>query len=688
MPTIQPNSLGRKMTLLAIVASGIGSIFLIGALLGYEMVHARRDLGRRLEVLAAVVGENSRTSLETGDREAAAEELAALQSEWTVHTACLWTAQDNLLASFVKPGTEGSCRPRAELQKPGRSSDIDFSEQITWHGRSAGTLWVDADTTALHRRMVDMLRVTAGLMLMAMVISTMVGLFLQNRISRPLRDLVQAMRQVAEKQDFKARVASEGTSEFAELGESFNVMLAEIEKRDAENARFAEQLARQAHLDALTGLPNRRLLADRLVQAIEGAKRRRKQVALFYIDLDGFKQVNDTLGHGVGDLLLAEVSRRLQSRIRAADTLARLGGDEFAVVLGDISSQEQAAITARDLLEKLSSPFTVEGHEITVSASIGVTLSETSRPNPEQMFLEADSAMYEAKRSGKNRTRFYSEEIGSSLRERAEMERRLRRAIAAGDIRVRFQPKFDAVSRDLTGFEALAWWIDRELGAISPARFIPVAEESGLIIPLGMLVLEQACREAAGWQDLYSRPVPIAVNLSNIQLRDENFIASLDAILERTGLRPDLLLLELTESLMLDHAQGISLLEKLSARGVQLAIDDFGTGYSCLSSLGNLPFNELKIDMSFVQDLGSGGTTEATVRSMVSLGHNLGMRVIAEGVETESQACLLTSMGCDELQGYLLGRPTQSPSAYLDRYRVDSINEEGEKPVTSCAQPA
>jgi diguanylate cyclase (GGDEF)-like protein len=426
------------------------------------------------------------------------------------------------------------------------------------------------------------------------------------------------------------------------------------------------QLQHQALNDDLTGLPNRRLLADRLTHALGVARREGQQVALLYIDLDGFKLVNDSLGHVIGDQLLRQVADRLRSRVRSSDTLARLGGDEFAVVMNGNAVREQAAVAAVALLAILAPPFQVEEHEITISASIGMSVFPENGTTPMDLLQQADSAMYAAKRLGKNQLTAFSDELGASIRERLMLETDLRTAIVRGEICAWYQPEFEVATGKLMRFEALARWMHPTLGSVPPGKFIPIAEETGLIVPLGNHIMEAACREAARWQRMTGRAVQVAVNVSSLQLMRETFVPEVAEILAATGLDPHLLQIELTESITVNGAARVGIaMQELASLGVSLAIDDFGTGYSCLSYLPRLPFDALKIDRSFVSDLGVRSEVDAMVHALVNLAHNFGMKVIAEGVETEEQMARITELGCNEVQGYLLGKPTSTPQIYL-----------------------
>ena len=658
------NSFAHRMTIMALVASSVASATLMAAFLGYDSMSAHRQLDGRLSTLANIVGQNSAAALLFEDRAAAVEVLGALEAERSVVSACLYRPSGELFADYQRRKEVHDCPGRFDEEGAGAGL-VTVSRTVVRGEDFAGTLVLKSDLHEIQERWRRMLEITAVLLLVALAVGGVAGSLLQRKISKPVRDLAAAMHEVTERHDFSARVALGGADEIAELGSGFNAMLQELEKRAEDKRAFEAQLQHQALNDDLTGLPNRRLLADRLRHALDVARRAEHQVALMYIDLDGFKLVNDSLGHAVGDRLLRQVSERLRSRVRASDTLARLGGDEFAVVLAGVKALEQASGVAETLLAILAPPFTIDEHEITITASIGVSVFPESGTTPVELLQQADSAMYAAKKMGKNRMMVFSDALGASIRERLHLETQLRYAISHGDIAVHYQPEFDVRTRKLVRFEALARWTHRTLGPISPAKFIPIAEETGLIVPLGISIMELACAEAVRWQAA-GYPVQVAVNVSSIQAMRETFVEEVGVVLRATGLEPRLLQLELTESVTLNGATTVGeAMDRLAALGVSLAIDDFGTGYSCLSYLPRLPFDELKIDRSFVNELGERREVDAMVHSLVMLAHNLGMKVIAEGVETEEQMALITEIGCDEVQGYLLGKPTSDPGQYF-----------------------
>jgi diguanylate cyclase (GGDEF)-like protein len=484
--------------------------------------------------------------------------------------------------------------------------------------------------------------------------------------AKAIDELLSTMQDVTLQQDFSRHVTVPESGEIAPLAIEFNKMLSELQMRETAKQKAEDKLQHQALTDELTGLPNRRLLSDRLSQTLAIAKRERNIVGILYLDLDGFKLVNDSLGHMVGDTLLRLVSERLRERIRHSDTLARLGGDEFTVVLTKLASIDDAARVAQSLLDVLAKPFLIETHEITISASIGISLFPEHGVEAADLLQQADSAMYTAKRNGKNQLTYYSVELGSLVRERLSLENQLRGAISRGEISAHYQPEFDIVTGRLIRFEALARWTHPTLGMISPSKFIPIAEETGLIIPLGAYIMESACAEAVKWQTLSSAPIQVAVNVSSLQFMRETFVEEVKAVLGRTGLSPRLLQIELTESVMLSGPErAAEIMKTLRSFGISVAIDDFGTGYSCFSYLPRLPFNALKIDRSFVKELESRAETKAMVQSLVALAKNLSMQVIVEGIETQEQLSLVRKLGGNEVQGYLLGRPTPDPASQL-----------------------
>lgn len=658
------SSFAHKMTLVALLTSSIVSIILMSAFLGYDSVSTHVQLQSRLASLADIVGQNSAAALVFDDRRAAVEVLQALRVERSVVSACLYQPSGGLFAQYGRRDGVRDCPVRMEDEPADSRAFLRVRRTIARQGDLAGTLFLQSDLREIEERWRHLLQVAGWLLLVALLVGGVAGSLLQRRISQSVRALATAMQQVTDRHDFSARVGSRGCDEIARLGAGFNSMLEELERQAAEKKAFAAQLQHQALNDDLTGLPNRRLLSDRLRHALAVAERQQHQVALIYIDLDGFKLVNDSLGHAVGDLLLCQVASRLQSRVRQADTLARLGGDEFAVVVAGTRAASDAAQVAAALLEVLAPPFFIEDHEIAIGASIGISLFPENGATPLLLLQQADSAMYAAKKLGKNRIAYFSQELGASLRERQHLETQLRSALVNQEIAVWYQPEFDVASRRLIRFEALARWRHPVLGMVSPAKFIPIAEETGLIVSLGRNVMEVACREAMRWQS--AGPVQVAVNVSSLQLIRDNFVEEVSAILEKTGLPPRLLQIELTESVMLSGAQSAAVtMHRLADLGVGLAIDDFGTGYSCLSYLPQLPFDALKIDRSFVSELGSRPETEALVQSLVILAQKLGMRVIAEGIETEKQLERIAEIGTDEVQGYLLGKPTPEPLDFL-----------------------
>ncbi|HTJ94511.1 MAG TPA: EAL domain-containing protein [Pararobbsia sp.] len=427
--------------------------------------------------------------------------------------------------------------------------------------------------------------------------------------------------------------------------------------------RYQEQLEYQANYDALTHLPNRNLLRDRLSQALNRAQRGAGRVAVVFLDLDGFKNVNDSLGHSVGDKLLTVIAGRLAGCVRASDTVARHGGDEFVVVLTDPEDERALNTWAERVRHAISEAVWVDGHEFYVGCSLGASMFPQDGDDAETLLKKADLAMYRAKDLGRNRFQFYQPEMNESVGTRLNLERRLRRALRDQEFVLHYQPQIDIATSRIVGLEALVRWQDPEAGLILPSEFIPVAEASGLIEAIGEWVLREACRQNKAWQDAGLPPARVSVNLSARQFHRTDVHQVVMSVLEETGLAPEYLEIELTESVIMTNAEeAAAMLNQLHDLGINLAIDDFGTGYSSLSYLKRFPVDRLKIDRSFVADIGVSNDDETIITAIITLAHSLNLQVIAEGVETASQLRFLLARGCNEIQGYLFSEPVENTS--------------------------
>ncbi|WP_237711193.1 EAL domain-containing protein [Oceanimonas sp. GK1] len=420
-----------------------------------------------------------------------------------------------------------------------------------------------------------------------------------------------------------------------------------------------DKIRRLAYYDPLTGLPNRRLLEDRLDLAIRHANRSKQHLAVIFLDLDHFKQVNDTLGHAAGDELLLEVSRRIRTRLREDDTLARLGGDEFIVLLPELNEPDEASRVARRLIDAIAEPFQINNHQFRIGCSLGVSLYPDDANSAEQLLHHADAAMYQAKQEGRNDYRLFSRNMNHQQHQLLAMETALRYAVETGEgLSVYYQPQVNRATRMLAGAEALARWHHPDFGQVSPGAFIPLAERAGLMVPLGMTLLHQVAAQQRRWLDMGLMPVPVSVNLSAQQFWQHNLLVQFRLLLAEHRLPAGLIGIELTESVLLDkQRQAIPLLYGLRELGCTIAIDDFGTGYSSLSYLQDLPVNSLKIDRSFIQRLGESRSSNAILAAVTGMARELEFKVVAEGVETEEQMQALGRYPVDLIQGYLTGRP-------------------------------
>ncbi len=419
-----------------------------------------------------------------------------------------------------------------------------------------------------------------------------------------------------------------------------------------------ERIQFQANYDALTGLPNRSLFLDRLNQGSIRSKREDKKLALMFIDLDGFKYVNDTLGHHIGDLLLQKAASRLTECVRATDTVARLGGDEFTIIMPSLDDPARVSLVAQRILDKLAKPFHLKGEEAIVSGSIGITMYPDDATESNDLLKNADAAMYRAKDQGKATFQYYTSDLNEEVKERVAIKTGLSKAMERNEFSLHYQPKLDLHSNRFTGVEALMRWNSADLGLVSPVRFIPSLEETGLVVEVGEWVIRSACEQHRRWMEEGLPPIRVAVNLSARQLRESTFVSIVNNVLNENGVDPKFLEIEITESmLMLDSGTAVVALSRLHDMGIAIAMDDFGTGYSSLNYLKQFPIDTIKIDRSFVAEIATDPDDAEIIKTIISMSKTLNRKVIAEGVETDEQLSILKEYHCDEIQGYLISRP-------------------------------
>jgi diguanylate cyclase (GGDEF)-like protein len=608
-PPLPPVLLSSRLVVTGILAAGLALLTVVLALTGLDYWSTRQSMLQDSRVEAAIVADNIAAAVMFRDARTANEMLAALKSSPMVLGAGVYDAQGLLLAHYTRgpgdsfPATLAAAGMGGLTERAGVSV-LEIARPVETAGVAEGTLYFRKSMRAVYSRLA--IRFVSALLIAGCVMAMAAAMVLRSQAA----------------------------------------------VRNAENRLHA-----LAHTDAVTGTGNRHAFNERLAAAIEAARDQGTRVALVYIDLDNFKTLNDTFGHAAGDGLLRQVARRLQSVVRSADAISRLGGDEFAVILP--LDMDDAALNTygQRIVGTFHHSFTEVGQQMTMTCSAGIATFPGDAADMDGLVSNADTAMYRAKEMGKNRCVRFDASMNQAVVRRQAIEHALRAALQQGEgLALHYQPLFAAIDRALVGAEALLRWSHAELGNVSPLEAVMVAEDCGLIVPLGYWVMRTACRDAARWQA--GGPLRVSVNISARQLGDPQFLERVMDILREEGLPAHLLEIELTETVLMDNMEaGAHTLHRLSQLGIHLAIDDFGTGYSSLAYLRQLPMRRLKIDRSFVKDLPGQEHSRTIVTAIVALAHGLGLQITAEGVETPEQADYLVRQGCDVLQGYLFARP-------------------------------
>ncbi|MYM63204.1 bifunctional diguanylate cyclase/phosphodiesterase [Pseudomaricurvus sp. HS19] len=666
-------SIRKTLQLVILVAS---SSALLMATIGFSVndwYASRAQLFEQLRSEASIIANNSLAALTFEDQDAARRTLASLVSERNIIAAALYRDDGTRFASFEKQ--TGFLPDSTFEQGQGEYGELLFLQlPIVLGEETLGAILLLADHSDWQKRQVVRLLTAFGLFVLSLMLAMLISSRLQRLVTQPLFVLTDTARRITQSRDYSVRAEVLSGDEIGRLASDFNEMLDQIQLRDEELRRAQEQLEdkvaertlelqdlarrleHQAYHDSLTGLANRITFDNRLRDGISQARRFGGQLSVMFLDLDRFKVINDTLGHGTGDRLLVEVARRLKNCLRETDTLARLGGDEFAVLLVDVDPGHTGDV-ANKLLHTVRQPMEINGHSLQLTSSIGISVYPGDGDTAAAILKNADTAMYRSKDRGRNRLTFFAPDMNERVERRLVLENKLRRAIHESRFSLAYQAKWSCKDSQLVGVEVLVRWVDEEEGNISPEEFIPLAEDCGLIVDIDLWVLENACRDMLKLHRQGFADLQLSVNFSPLHFAHHDAYMDVANILVKTGFPGHKLELEITEGLIGPDAEDVcGQLRAINDLGVEISIDDFGTAYSSLSRLKQLPLHTLKIDRAFIRDLGRDSDDETLVKTIITMGHNLNLKIVAEGIETQQQHDFVVSHGCDAVQGHLFSK--------------------------------
>ncbi len=665
--------ISKKLRFINVASALITGAVVVISIIIYHYYHEKHKTVEEATVYARVLAENIAQSLHSNDLDAVSNTLASVENNTNIRQTYALDNAWNIIGLFHKGDDflhQSKVIPKI-IKNQNLWDDGSFYAvvPIMFEQQQQGYLVIIASLHDFYLQTAKNILFIFITITVALMLTERFRKLLQESILNSIADLNAITTLVIKTRDFNHTITPHTHDEIGELAEKFNSMLSDLRIYHKELDDQKAILHHQANHDILTSLPNRVLFYDRLVHAMNAANRSGEHVALFFIDLDKFKEVNDTYGHEYGDQLLVQVGNRLQHIIRSNDTLSRLGGDEFTIIVDTLKAPYQASILAQKVLDIFDEPFDIGVANVISSCSIGISLSPDDTTDPHDLLKYADIAMYRSKNIGRNSFHFYTEEMTREVQQRVEMQNAIRQALEAKTFSVHYQPKFDLRTSELTGLEALVRWFKPDGSAIAPDVFLPIAEETGLVLEINNQVMHCAIKEAKRLSQAAQLSGPISINIVSSQIEDEKFVEELKHLLGRYQCDPHLIKLEIVESQIMQNPDtAISVLNQISAMGVSIAIDDFGTGYSSLAYLKHLPIDEIKIDRSFIQELPHNRDDAAIVKAIIAMAYSLHINVVAEGVETDEQLQFLDALGCYEIQGFYFSKPldTKTLEAFLN----------------------